>query len=185
MTHNPSNSAHAEAKKAVAWAEAQRRGQFGYRDLASVAGVEERWISVWAREWEAQGMIRCIAGSAESRTRKHFEVMAVAEVSPPLAGDATQQMWTVMRKCPQGFTPVDLTAQVAVELSIEDARGYCHTLLSAGYLRCVSKAVPKRREAVYRLVSATGIKAPRLKRLRCIVDQNTGKITPMIEVRHV
>lgn len=184
MTRPPSNSPEAEAKKAVAWAEAKRRGQFTHRDLASFAGVQERWVSFWAREWEDQGLVHCIAGGADSRTRKHYEVLPEGEIKAAMTGDATQQMWTVMRKSPQGFTPVDLVAQIAVDASIEDARAYCHSLLSGGYLRCVSKAVPKRREAVYRLVTATGIKAPRLKRLRCIVDQNTGKIIPMVEVRH-
>jgi len=184
MSGKPTNSPEAEAKKAVAWAEAKRRGQFTYRDLGSVAGVDDRWIGFWAREWEAQGLVRCIAGSAESRVRKRYEVIPEGEIRAEMTGDATQQMWTVMRKCPQGFTPVDLTAQIALPLEIEEARAYCHTLLAAGYLRCVSKAVPKRREAVYRLITATGIKAPRLKRLRCIVDQNTGKIIPMVEARH-
>lgn len=184
MSSLPTNTPDAEAKRAVAWAEAKRRGQFAYRDLASVAGVEDRMIGVWSRQWEADGLIRCIAGSAASRTRKRFEVLAEGEMRLELRGDAIDQMWTVMRKTPTGFTPTDLIAQVAVAVEIEDARAYCHTLLAAGYLHCVSKAVPKRREAVYRLVSATGVKAPRLKRLRCIVDQNTGKIIPMLEVRY-
>lgn len=184
MSALPKNTPEAAAKKAVAWAEAKRRGQFCYGDLAVVAGVHDRWISHWARGWEAEGKVRCIAGSAEGRTRLRFEVIPEAEITVEMRGDATEQMWTVMRKSPQGFTPIDLIAQIAVEATVEDARSYCHSLLTGGYLRCVSKAVPKRREAVYRLVSVTGIKAPRLKRLRCIVDPNTGKITPMIEVRH-
>ena len=184
MSALPKDTPEAKAKEAVAWAEAKRRGQFCLGDLSIVAGATDRWISHWARSWQAEGKVRLIAGSAESRTRLRFEVVPEAEIVVPMSGDATDQMWTVMRKSPQGFTPTDLIAQIAVEASIEDARAYCHSLLTGGYLRCVSKAVPKRREAVYRLVNATGIKAPRLKRLRCIVDQNTGKITPMIEVRH-
>lgn len=184
MSALPKNTPEAEAKKAVAWAEAKRRGQFYLADLSNVAGATERWISHWARGWEAEGKVRLISGSAESRTRLRFEVIPEGELRIEARGDATEQMWTVMRKSPQGFTPTDLLAQIAVEATIEDARAYCHSLLTGGYLRCVSKAVPKRREAVYRLVHVTGVKAPRLKRLRCIVDQNTGKITPMIEVRH-
>lgn len=184
MTARPTNSPSAEAKKAVAWSEAERRGQYTHADLATAAGVSDRWISIWSQTWEADGKVRCIEGAGPGRTRKRYEVIAQGEVAPPMRGDATEQMWTVMRKSPQGFTPTDLVAQIAVETSIEDARAYCHSLLNGGYLRCVAKAVPKRREAVYRLVSVTGIKAPRLKRLRCIVDPNSGRITPMIEVRH-
>lgn len=184
MSYKPTSTPETDAKRAVALAEARRKGQFCYSDLAVVAAVDLRWISHWAREWEAAGLVRCISGSAASRTKKRFEVIAQDEITVPMQGDATDQMWTVMRKSSQGFTPTDLIAQIAVEASIEEARAYCHSLLSGGYLRCVSKAVPKRREAVYRLIAATGVKAPRLKRLRCMVDPNTGKITPMVEARH-
>lgn len=184
MSAGPTNSPSALAKKAVAWSEAERLGQYTHAALAVVAGVTDRWISVWSQEWEAEGKVRCIDGAGPGRTRKRYEVVAPGEIVVPMIGDATDQMWTVMRKSPQGFTPTDLIAQIAVEASIEDARAYCHSLLAGGYLRCVAKAVPKRREAVYRLVSITGVKAPRLRRLRCIVDPNSGRITPMIEVRH-
>lgn len=184
MSALPKNTPEAEAKKAVAWSEAKRRGQFCLADLAVASGAADRWISHWARGWEAEGKVRLVAGSAESRTKLRFEVVPEAEIETEMRGDATEQMWTVMRKSPQGFTPTDLVAQIAVDVTIEDARAYCYSLLSGGYLRCVSKAVPKRREAVYRLVTMTGVKAPRLKRLRCIVDPNSGRITPMIEVRH-
>ena len=184
MSAAPNTTAATLAKKAVAWSEAERRGQYTHADLAVAAGVSDRWISVWSQEWTAEGKVRCIDGEGPGRTRKRYEVTAPGEIITPMQGDATDQMWTVMRKSPQGFTPTDLLAQIAVEATIEDARAYCHSLLAGGYLRCTSKAVPKRREAVYRLITATGIKAPRLKRLRCIVDHNTGKITPMVEARH-
>lgn len=184
MSALPKNTPEAAAKKAVAWSEAKRRGQFCLAELAVASGAADRWISHWAHGWEAEGKVRLIAGSAKSRTKLRFEVMPEAELKTEMRGDATEQMWTVMRKSGQGFTPTDLVAQIAVEASIEAARAYCHALLSAGYLRCALKAVPKRREAVYRLVESTGVKAPRLKRLRCMVDPNSGRITPMIEVRH-
>ena len=184
MTTPPTNSPAAQAKKAVAWAEAKRLGQYTYAHLAVAASVQDRWVAIWSREWEAEGKVRCVAGMGGGNTRKCFEVLPEAETAQPMCGDATEQMWTVMRKSPQGFTPTDLVAQIAVEATIEEARAYCHTLLAAKYLRCVSKAVPKRREAIYRLVAATGVKAPRVKRLRCIIDANSGRITPMIEARH-
>lgn len=184
MTALPKNTPEAEAKKAVAWAEATRRGQFCLGDLAVAAGVSDRWISHWARGWEADGKVRLIAGSAASRTRLRFEVVPDREIATPMSGDAIEQMWTVIRKSPQGFTPTDLLAQIAIGATLEDARAYCHSLLTAGYLRCVSKAVPKTREAVYRLIRPTGVKAPRVKRLRCMIDLNSGQIIPMVEVRH-
>ena len=184
MTRPPVNSPENDAKKAVAWAEAQRRGQFAYGDLAIIAGVQDRWIGFWARECEDQGLIRCISPAGGARIRKRFEVIPTGEAPVPMVGDATEQMWTVMRKNVHGFSPLDLTAQISVPVELEEARSYCQTLLTAGYLRCVSKAVPKRKEAVYRLVTVTGIKAPRPKRLRCLVDQNTGKIIPMVEARY-
>jgi len=184
MSDRPSNSPDATARKQVAWVAAKRRGRFSYAELAAEVGASTRWIAIWSKEWEAEGLVRCIAGGAESRNTKRFEVLPEGEFRLEMRGDAIDQMWTVMRKSPQGFTPTDLLAQIAVSATPEEARTYCHTLLTAGYLRCSSKAVPKRREAVYRLVNATGIRAPRPKRLRCVVDPNTGKIIPMVEARH-
>lgn len=181
----PTNSPEMEAKRAVAWSEALRLGQFGYAELAIAAQTTERAVAFWARAWEAEGKIRCIAGHQARRVRKRFEITPQDEIHLVQAGDAIDQMWTVMRKSPQGFTPVDLTAQVALPLSIEEARAYCHMLLTAGYLRCVQKAqVTRKREAIYRLITITGVKAPRVKRLRCLIDANTGAIRPMVEARH-
>ena len=63
----------------------------------------------------------------------------------------------------------------------EDARAYCRTLLEAGYLRVVQQAIPGKREAIYRLKNATGPKAPRKRRITCIIDPNLSTITPLTE----
>jgi hypothetical protein len=65
-------------------------------------------------------------------------------------------------------------------VSIEDARAYCRMLLAAGYMRVVSKAVPGKKEAIYRLFRITGVQAPREKRMRCIVDENLGTAIPIM-----
>lgn len=184
MSHaRPSDSPVMQSKKAAAWAEALRRGQFCYRDLAAVVGVQDATIRWWADDWLRDGTVRLIAGHECRRTRKRFEVVPAGEISLQMTGDAVDQMWTVMRKSPTGFTPTDLRAHVAVPVSIEEARAYCHTLLAAGYLRCTKKA-GKGSEAIYRAVNVTGTKAPRVRRLRCLIDSNTGKIIPMVEARH-
>lgn len=172
------------AKEAVAWAEAERKGQFCYGDLAAIAHTNERNVKVWADKWVTEGKVRLIAGHQCRRERKWFEVVPAGEITVPVQGDAYEQMWFVMRRSPRGFSPVDLVAQVAVTITKEEARAYCRHLLEAKYLTVVKKAGAGRCEAIYRLTNATGVKAPRAKRLTCVVDFNTGRVCPMVEVRH-
>jgi hypothetical protein len=87
-------------------------------------------------------------------------------------------LWRAMRML-QGFSPVDLAAHAAtptVAVSPEDAAAYCQTLTRAGYLRVVRKAAPPLRPAIYRLVRNTGPLPPVLRRVRAVIDGNTGQI---------
>ncbi len=170
------------AKAEAAWAAAQRLQQFGYAEISRDVSASTELATHIVRGWERDGKIRLISAVRRGgAARKVYEVVPDQEIKPaPVMGDGFDQMWTCMRKL-SSFTAVDLSAHCAAAVAVEDARTYCRTLLAGGYLRVVQKAVPNRREAIYRLVNATGVKAPRARRVVCIVDANLGRITPLAE----
>lgn len=177
----PYKSAAGLAILDAAWASAIRLQQFGYAEIASTVSIEIKRVMQIVLAWEAEGKVRLIRGSNRGRPRKIFEVVPEGEVKAgPMIGDAVDQMWLTMRKF-KSFGPVDLAAHCSVSVPIEDARTYCRTLLAAGYLRVVQKAVPGQKEAIYRLIRETGAKAPRKRRVTCILDDNLGTVVPMSE----
>lgn len=174
-------SAASKTRAEAAWTLAQRLQQFGYAEIASGVSASMDFAMFFVRIWEKEGKIRAITKGANGRERKIYEIIPEAEQKPALSmGDGVDQMWTVMRKF-SAFSPLDLVAHCAVAVPLEDARSYCRTLLGAKYLRVVQKAVPGRKEAIYRLANPTGPKAPRKRRVTCIVDDNLGTILPMVE----
>jgi hypothetical protein len=170
------------AKAAAAWTAAQRLQQFGYGDISFEVTVSVGHATFIVKGWEKDGKVRRIAGPLRGKASKlRFEVVPEHEVGiAPVQGDAYEQMWTAMRKT-GAFSPTDISSLCAVPVSVEDAAAYCRALLAGNYLRVVSKAVPGRKEAVYRLFNITGVKAPRERRVRCLVDPNIGKTVPLAE----
>ena len=167
-------------KAIAAWNAALRLQQFGYSNISREISVSVAFATEIVRGWESLGTVRVIVPKSGSG-RKIYEVVAPHEVVPVVVtGDGVDQMWTAMRKL-TAFSAVDLAAHCAAPVSLEEARAYCRLLLTGGYLRVVQKAVPNRREAIYRLSNVTGVGAPRERRVRCIVDPNLGKTTPLAE----
>ena len=175
------NSPASKARIDAAWALALRLQQFGYAEIASGVTASMQFTMHFVKGWERDGKIRVIAPGRKGSERKLYEVVPQSEQKPtPVIGDATDQMWFVMRKF-GSFSPVDLVAHCSVLVPIEEARAYCRTLLATRYLKVVQKAVPNRKEAIYRLANQTGPKAPRKRRVTCIVDDNLGTVLPMLE----
>jgi hypothetical protein len=165
-------------KAAAAWVVAQRLQQFGYKEIGSEMTISIAHATHIVRGWEAEGKIRLI----DETSRKIYELVPAHEIRIlPVPGDGFEQMWTAMRKLAR-FSPTDLSAHCATPVTVKEAASYCRLLMDAGYLRVISKAVPNRKEAIYRLFTQTGVKAPRERRIRCIVDPNTGVIKPLVEV---
>lgn len=170
-----------QARAEAAWALAERLQQFGYAEICIGLSASQKFVTQIVKGWEHEGKIRPITKPINGRERKIYEVIPEAELKPaPIVGDSVDQMWTVMRKF-GSFSPLDLVAHCAVAVPVEDARSYCRTLLGARYLRVVQKAVPGKKEAIYRLFNATGPRAPRKRRITCIVDDNNGTVLPMEE----
>lgn len=176
------SSPESEAKAEAAWSAARRLQQFCYADMSVEVSIGMEHATAIVRGWETAGRIRRIAPPEGAKVSKlWFEVVPEHEIRrAPVQGDAFEQMWTAMRKL-GAFSPTDLVAHCATPVTGEVASGYCRALLAANYLRVVVKAVPKRKEAIYRLFKATGVKAPREKRVRSIVDPNTGHIVALSE----
>lgn len=172
------SSPKSREKAEAAWIVALRLQQFGYADISSEVTIPIEFATHIVQAWNRDGRIRVITPHAGSG-RMLFEVVPAHELRVVAAqGDAHDQMWTAMRKL-GSFSPVDIAAHCAAEIPLEDARAYCRMLLAADYMRVVSKAVPGKKEAIYRLFKVTGVKAPREKRIRCIVDENLGTATPL------
>lgn len=91
------------------------------------------------------------------------------------AGTPEYQMWQTA-KAMRMFSATDLKAHLATtDVTLKKVEAYLRVLLKGGYLRVVQKAVPGERVARYQLVRDTGPKPPVSKRIRVIIDPNTGE----------
>lgn len=161
------------------WATARRLGTFSYGQLASEAKTTVERATRLARGWLAARAVED-AGEGPSRRRLFRVAVDAPDGLPraPVTGSPQGNMWRTMRLL-KSFSPVDLAAHSntdTVQVSRDDAAAYCQTLLRAGYLKVERKARPGKVEAVYRLLDDTGPKPPVIRRVRAVVDQNTGRI---------
>lgn len=173
--------AETEAKDALAdaaWAVAERLGKFGYAEISAELGISMKRAARIVRSWRAAGA--CDLIQSGPKNRNVFQVVPEAKRLPNARrrGSAPQNIWNAMRGL-RAFTPTDLAAHARTDdvvVTSESARSYCQALLRAGYLKVERKAVPGRREAIYRLIRNTGPKPPRERRVRAVVDDNLGEI---------
>lgn len=172
------------AKADAAWSAALRLQQFVYANISFEVSITVAHATHIVKGWEAAGKVRRIATPERGRASKiTFEVIPADEIRAlPEVGDAYEQMWTFMRKT-GGFSAIDLAAMCSVPVTVDTASAYCRALLTGGYLKVVQKAAPPNRLAIYRLVNATGIRPPRLRRVACIVDPNRGTTLPLSEAQ--
>jgi hypothetical protein len=177
-------SPESQAKAEAAWLAALRLQQFVYANISYEVSTTVAHATHIVKGWEAAGKVRRIATPQYGRASKiTFEVIPEGEIRVlPAPGDAYDQMWTSMRKI-GGFSPVDLASMCSVPVTVEEAAAYCRMLLTAGYLKVVQKAAPPNRPAIYRLINATGVRAPRVRRVACIVDPNRGTTLPLSEAQ--
>ena len=94
-------------------------------------------------------------------------------------GEITSQLWTAMCGL-KDFDFRDLMQNASIDIPEGTAKDYCKRLLSAGYLRVLSKADPAcARIARYRLIRPSGPRAPQVQRVRQVFDPNTGAVYPV------
>ncbi len=161
----------------AAWAAARRMERFGYAEISHRMQIGMKRASGIVRRWESEGRVRVVQQGPGLR-RLFAPDADWQPPAPRMRGSVPENLWTSMRGL-KSFTPTDLAAHsttIAVKVSTAAAQAYCQALLRAGYLRVERKAVPGRREAIYRLVKSTGPKPPRERRVRAVIDDNLGEI---------
>lgn len=172
----PSQAVHAQC-----WNAAITMVDFSYKSLSAKTGLSEATVGCVVRQWETQGVVRRLDGtprrriifavvnSAKNRPREVIELERSERVESPASN-----MWLALRglktASPQDIAVHATTAKV--HITIEMAREFCQRLARAGYCRIVQKAIPGKREAVYKLVRNTGPKPPHEKRLTGLYDPN-------------
>ncbi|MCW1934096.1 hypothetical protein [Pararhodobacter zhoushanensis] len=168
------------ASDQAAWNAARRLPKFSYAALAAEAGVPIERATRLTRGWVRVGVVEELGRVGSNKLI--FRVCRDVETPPQSRPDQSAEgnMWRTMRALRAAFTPTDIAAHAtteAVRASTADAQAYCQMLVRAGYLKVARKAVPNRREAVYRLVKDTGPKPPRERRLRVVWDDNLAEVT--------
>jgi len=166
------------------WAEALKMETFTRKALTEAAGVRYDQVKDFMRKLEANGIIAPV--DIEGRQRSVYRIVnrdafdhgapTSKPVVQPFARRETLRgnMWTAMRGLPT-FSPQDIAVHAATEetaVTVADAAAYCRLLSRAGYLRSIRKAVPGKREAVYRLIKNTGPRPPRERRVTGVFDDN-------------
>lgn len=177
-----------DAIDGAAWAAAVRLRRFGYDEIAVEAHVPIKRATALVRGWQARGMVAqesergaggrlmfSVVSGVEARAEDALAETARAARRPTPEGN----MWRAARGL-KSFTPVDLAAHAATPecpVTRDAAQAYCHVLVRAGYVKAMRKAVPGKREAVYRLIRDTGPVPPRERRVRAVWDANLGQFT--------
>lgn len=99
-----------------------------------------------------------------------------ADGSKVSQGECYDQLWRGMYML-KSFSYLDLKQHASIEISEATAKDYCKRLLAAGYLSVVRKADPHRGlVAKYRLLRNSGPMAPKVQRVQCVFDPNTGLV---------
>lgn len=172
----PGIVANERAKDDAAWAVALRLPQFGYAEIAAECGLTMERATDVVRAWVNAGQAKVVR-ERRGGQRKLFALVEGAVRPDPSRGRTPEHnMWTAMRGL-SSFTPTELSLHAtteAIEVTGDAAQAYCRALLASGHLSVARKAVPGKREAIYRLVRNTGPKPPREKRVRAVIDDNEG-----------
>lgn len=160
-----------------AWAAALDLQEFGAAEIAQAAGTSLERAELIIRGWLVEGVV----------TVTQMRIGAVRQLVRIIPGQAPaarsrirtpeENMWHALRRL-RTASATDLAAHATtdtVTVTVEAASAYCRVLLAAGYLRVSRKANPKNaRAAIYNLARDTGPKPPKPKRIRAVVDPNTG-----------
>lgn len=175
----------AEARRAAALVKVKAADEFTVEGLMQVAGLPLGTARTYVKHWLEEGEI--VLTRKEERTR--WYISAEKRYDPSILGEGEKtpegNMWRAMRQYRQ-FSPLDIATVSnagGIEVSLEKARAYCRALLEAGYLRVLDRAVPGRREALYRLIQNTGPKPPTVRRVSVLHDPNTDQLHPQRRAR--
>jgi hypothetical protein len=174
MSARPVTARNRAAIAEAAWGVALRLSEFGYAEISAELRINPERVPEIVKSWLAEGAVFEIPTTGN---RKMFRADGDFVRLP--GRTAEDNMWTAMRKL-RSFTPSTIAAHATagdITVTPEVAAAYCRALLGAEYLAVSRRAAPAmKREAIYRLVTETGPKAPLPARVRALRDPNTGRI---------
>ncbi len=156
------------------------RSFFTVNSLMDASGANRKTIEDYLRCLIPGGVIgqKGDSGYELIEDRGHHAPRLNRDGRPVTQGAGVENMWRSMRMLGQ-FDARDIAAHStthSVSVSDATAKSYISMLLRTGYLRVVSKAVPGRRAAVYRLIRNSGPRPPQIQRVKQVWDPNTRQV---------
>ncbi|NTT88536.1 helix-turn-helix domain-containing protein [Tabrizicola fusiformis] len=153
--------------------------------IVDLTGVNRTTVLRYLKALTAAGYLKFQPGPAGKANAwvlikdvGHHAPRVRADGSAVTQGAITMQLWRAMTMLKE-FSYVDLVQHASIEIPEATSKDYCKRLLAAGYLRVLVKADPSAaRIARYRLIRASGPKAPQVQRVRQVFDPNTGTAYP-------
>ena len=163
---------------ALGWNAAMVLVEFTATALADAADLSVHQVNYFVKVWIKDGLVIRLDDGPTELVR--YRVLYPGEVRPQIAAaeTPTANMWTAMRGL-RSFSPRDIAAHAGTlktTVTLEMAQSYCQMLVRASYLRVLDKAIPGRRDAVYRLIQNSGPRPPVERRVRVVIDENLQKI---------
>lgn len=167
------------------WAEIRRLNIFTPREIHRNTDIPRKTITDYVKRLLAGGYIERHSSFEETG---RYVLVRDAGIHPPrirpdgqpvTQGKGVENMWRSMRMLRQ-FTPRDIMVHSTTDtVSVTEAtvKSYCSMLLKAGYLRVIQKAVPGKRQAIYRFVRNTGPLPPQIQRVKQVYDPNIREVT--------
>lgn len=157
---------------------ARLRPEFGYAEIATDLSIPMERATEIVRGWAATG-VAVVSRPGRGGLRKLYRLVVETGAVATNGRTAEDNLWTAARGL-KAFSPIDLAAHARTEtvaVTDEAARAYCRFLMAAGYLRLARAGVPRKSEPLYKLIRNTGPKAPRERRVRAVLDPNTGSLS--------
>lgn len=155
----------------AAWGTAQRIKSFSVTQLSAESGIAVDTARRYLRRWERAGLV---SREGAGKSLRFLAVSQAPEMPPAREQSVERNLWNAMRHC-GAFSARDLALQATTDeigISEDMAARYIRSLLPAGYLRVMQRAIPGRRPAVYRLIRNTGPLPPRECRVAAVWDEN-------------
>lgn len=164
-----------------AWHKVAKLVEFHWSDLVK-AGFAPSTAKNFAARWLKNGRAVMVRKDMHRKILRNanLDVEPVEDAAPEFQRSAEANMWRAMRGL-RGFTAKEVAAHAnvgGIAVTVDQAHGYCRTLLNAGYLRVVQTAVPGQRAAAYRLINNSGPNPPVRKRVWGIYDPNNDEFCP-------
>lgn len=156
------------------------RGFFTVLSLVDATGANRKTVEDYLRCLLPAGVIaqKGDSGYELIDDRGHHAPRLNRSGKPVMQGAGVENMWRSIRGLGQ-FTALDVAVHSTagpVSVTEATAKAYVSMLLRTGYLKVVTKAVPGKRQATYRLIRNTGPKPPKVQRVKHVYDPNTKEV---------